>query len=178
MRPGIKSSGLTGPRDCRYRPGRISANRRICRAKIGTCFGAWDGVATWAMGAGAGAGADNGARETDSDPRTDRIGKTGSGSRTAAELAAEIVQEPAAWSAGALLRPVVQDMALPVCSYVGGWGELAYHAQLGRLREATGVTEVAFIPRLSVTLSDPDIRASLEVLGCSAADILAACGEK
>jgi len=99
------------------------------------------------------------------------------GSRTAVELAAEIAQEPEAWSAGALLRPVVQDMALPVCAYVGGWGELAYHAQLGRLREAAGVAEVAFIPRLSVTLSDPDVRASLEILGCSAADVLAARGE-
>jgi len=100
-----------------------------------------------------------------------------SGSRTAAELAAEIAQEPEAWSAGALLRPVVQDLALPVCAYVGGWGELAYHAQLGRLRETTGVAESAFVPRLSITLSDPDVRASLETLGHSLVDVLAARGE-
>jgi bacillithiol biosynthesis cysteine-adding enzyme BshC len=100
-----------------------------------------------------------------------------SGSRTAAELAAEIVQEPEAWSAGALLRPLVQDAALPVCAYVGGWGELAYQAQLGQLRKSAGVPETAFIPRLSVSLTDSDIRASLETLGCSVADILEAKGE-
>jgi len=100
-----------------------------------------------------------------------------SGSRTAAELAAEIVQEPEAFSAGALLRPLVQDMALPVCAYVGGWGELAYQAQLGRLRETAGVPVTAFLPRLSVSLTDPELRASLETLGCSVADILEAGGE-
>ena len=99
------------------------------------------------------------------------------GSRTAAELAAEIVQEPEAWSAGALLRPLVQDAALPVCAYVGGWGELAYQAQLGQLRKTAGVPETAFIPRISISLTDSDVRASLETLGCSVADILEAKGD-
>ena len=98
------------------------------------------------------------------------------GSRTAAELAAEITQEPAAFSAGALLRPLAQDIALPVCAYVGGWGELGYHSQLGALREAAGLTETAFVPRLSVTLSDDETRASLSALGCSVADIITARG--
>jgi bacillithiol biosynthesis cysteine-adding enzyme BshC len=99
------------------------------------------------------------------------------GSRTAAELAAEILQEPESFSAGALLRPLAQDIALPVCAYIGGWGELAYHAQLGALREATGVTESSFVPRLSITLSDEEVRSSLQTLGCSVADIIAARGE-
>ena len=100
-----------------------------------------------------------------------------SGSRTAAELAAEIVQEPEAYSAGALLRPLAQDIALPVCAYVGGWGELAYQAQLGRLREASGAPVTAFLPRLSISLTDPETRASLETLECTVADILSAKGE-
>ena len=100
-----------------------------------------------------------------------------SGSRTAAELAAEILQEPESFSAGALLRPLAQDIALPVCAYIGGWGELAYHAQLGALREATRVTESSFVPRLSITLSDEEVRSSLQTLGCSVADIIAAKGE-
>jgi len=99
------------------------------------------------------------------------------GSRTAAELAAEIVQEPGAWSAGALLRPLAQDLELPVCAYVGGWGEFAYHAQLGQLRKAAGVPETAFVSRLSVSLTDPDVRASLEALQCSVSDLLEAGGE-
>ena len=99
------------------------------------------------------------------------------GSRTAAELAAEIAQEPAAWSAGALLRPVVQDLALPVCATIGGWGEFAYHAQLGQLRLSAGLPPSSFVPRLSLTLSDPDTRTSLAAIDCSVADILNARGE-
>jgi uncharacterized protein YllA (UPF0747 family) len=59
-----------------------------------------------------------------------------SGSRTGDELAAEILQRPLDWSPGALLRPLAQDAVLPVAAYVGGFGELAYHAQLGPLRDA------------------------------------------
>ena len=86
------------------------------------------------------------------------------GSRTPAELAAEIVQDPLDWSAGALLRPIAQDIALPVAAYVGGWGELAYHAQLPVLRKAAGAPLTAFLPRLSVTLVEPNVAASLEAL--------------
>lgn len=84
------------------------------------------------------------------------------GSRTPAELAAEIVQEPEAWSAGALLRPVVQDAVLPTCAYVGGAGELAYHAQLGPLRDAVDVPRLPFAPRISCTLVDDETRFALE----------------
>ena len=99
------------------------------------------------------------------------------GSRTAAELAAEITQGPDNYSAGALLRPIVQDTVLPVCATIGGWGELAYHAQLGQLRLSAGLPAAAFVPRLSITLSDPATRASLEALGRTVADTLRARGE-
>src|SRR5207344_2072434 len=87
------------------------------------------------------------------------------GARTAVELAAEIVQEPLAWSAGALLRPVVQDLVLPTAAYVGGWGELDYHAQLGPLRALAGAPATPFVPRLSATLVDAAARESLGKLG-------------
>jgi len=99
-----------------------------------------------------------------------------SGSRTAAELAAEIVQAPLEWSPGALLRPVVQDMALPVAAYVGGWGELSYHAQLPPLRDRAGVPRTPFVPRLSATLVDPEAEVSLEKLSLTARDALLARG--
>lgn len=86
------------------------------------------------------------------------------GSRTGAELAAEIVQEPLSWSPGALLRPIVQDLCLPVAAYVGGWGELAYHAELGDLRAHVGAPNTPFVPRVSCTLVDPECRASLAKL--------------
>ncbi len=94
------------------------------------------------------------------------------GSRTPSELAAEIVQSPANWSAGALLRPLVQDLALPVAAYVGGWGELAYHAELPPLRAAVGAPATPFVPRLSATLVDEASRASLGRLEVDALTVL------
>ncbi len=99
-----------------------------------------------------------------------------SGSRTGAELAAEILQTPEAFSAGALLRPLVQDVVLPVAAYVGGWGELHYHAELPALREETGVARTPFIPRLSATLVDPPTRLALQKLGIDVSGVLAARG--
>jgi uncharacterized protein YllA (UPF0747 family) len=90
------------------------------------------------------------------------------GSRTGAELAAEIVQDPLSWSPGALLRPIVQDLCLPVAAYVGGWGELAYHAELGDLRVRVGAPATPFVPRVSCTLVDPECRVSLARLGLEA----------
>ncbi|MCY2959813.1 MAG: bacillithiol biosynthesis cysteine-adding enzyme BshC [Planctomycetota bacterium] len=98
------------------------------------------------------------------------------GSRSGDELAAEIVQDPANWSPGALLRPIVQDLALPVAAYVGGGGELAYHAELGALRAAVGAPRTPFVPRVSVTLVDGRVRFALERLEASVADILRARG--
>jgi bacillithiol biosynthesis cysteine-adding enzyme BshC len=99
------------------------------------------------------------------------------GSRNGAELAAEMLQEPQAWSPGALLRPLVQDLCLPVAAYVGGWGELAYHAQLAPLRRAAAVPSVPFVPRWSCTLVDAETRHALERLGIDAKDALEAGGD-
>ena len=98
------------------------------------------------------------------------------GSRTGSELAAEIIQEPEAWSAGALLRPLAQDLALPVVAYVGGWGELRYHAQLPPLRARAGVPRTMFVPRLSATVVDPAARTSLERLDVTIDEALRARG--
>lgn len=99
------------------------------------------------------------------------------GSRTPAELAAEMVQDPGSWSAAALTRPLVQDLVFPTCAYVGGWGELAYHAQLTPLRDRCDVPRTPFVPRVSCTLVDDDVRASLERLGAGLREVLAARGE-
>jgi bacillithiol biosynthesis cysteine-adding enzyme BshC len=98
------------------------------------------------------------------------------GSRNALELAALIVQEPEAWSAGALLRPLVQDLALPVAAYVGGSGELAYHAELCALRSAAGVPLTPFIPRLSCSLVDGGTRFALRRLEASVREVIDARG--
>jgi len=98
------------------------------------------------------------------------------GSRTRAELAAEIVQTPQAWSPGALLRPVVQDLVLPTAAYVGGFGELAYHAQLVELRAAAGAPNTVFVPRPSLTLLDPETRLALRRAEADVAGVLRARG--
>lgn len=86
------------------------------------------------------------------------------GSRSRDELMAEILQDPLDWSPGALLRPIAQDMVLPTLVYVGGFGELAYHAQLPLLRERMNLPRLCFAPRLSATLTDPALRLALEIL--------------
>lgn len=99
------------------------------------------------------------------------------GSRTTAELLAEFVQDPLAWSPGALLRPLVQDLCLPVAAYIGGAGELAYHAQLAELRLAANVPATPFVQRVSITIVDPETRQALTKVEASVADVLRARGE-
>ena len=99
-----------------------------------------------------------------------------SGSRTGAELEAEIVQAPLDWSPGALLRPLVQDACLPVAAYIGGFGELAYHAELAQLRASLGAPQTPFVPRISCTLCDPECRLALKKLGRDMSSVLRARG--
>ena len=84
------------------------------------------------------------------------------GSRTRSELAAEIVQEPGAWHAGELLRPLVRETVLPVAACVGDDEELTAHLILGELRKLLGAPTPAFVPRVSVTGIDGDGVDSLE----------------
>ena len=58
-----------------------------------------------------------------------------------------------------------QDLCLPVAAYVGGCGELAYHAQLAPLRAPSGAPLTPFVPRISCTLVEPEVRVSLAQLG-------------
>ena len=99
------------------------------------------------------------------------------GSRTHAELGAQIVGDPQQWSAGALLRPIVQDAVFPTCAYVGGYGELGYHAQLGPARDAAGQPRTPFLARVSLTLVDDDTRYALERVEASVEEVLRAKGE-
>lgn len=98
------------------------------------------------------------------------------GSRTCAELAAEIVDAPANWSAGALLRPIAQDLALPAAAYVGGWAELGYQSQLVPLRRAVGAPLTPLVPRFSCTLVEPDVAGSLDKLELDVGGVIAMRG--
>ncbi len=99
------------------------------------------------------------------------------GSRSPAELAAEIVAEPGAWSPGALFRPLVQDLVFPVAATIGGFGELAYHAGLDALRRARNVPRTPFVPRISCTLVEPETDAAMKVLATDTLEVLRHKGE-
>jgi uncharacterized protein YllA (UPF0747 family) len=70
----------------------------------------------------------------------------------------------------------VQDLVLPVCAYVGGFGELAYHIELGDLRDTCSAPRTTFVPRISATLVDPECRLALKRLEVDVATILRARG--
>lgn len=99
------------------------------------------------------------------------------GSRTHAELGSQIVGAPNEWSAGALLRPIVQDAVFPTCAYVGGYGELGYHAQLGPARDAADQPRTPFLARVSLTIIDDDTRYALHRVEASVEEVLNAKGE-
>jgi bacillithiol biosynthesis cysteine-adding enzyme BshC len=81
---------------------------------------------------------------------------------TRAEAQAAIEREPAAWSPGALLRPLAQDLILPTAAYVGGPAEIAYHAQIGPSYAHFGIPRPALLPRPSLTLVEPSQARVLE----------------
>jgi bacillithiol biosynthesis cysteine-adding enzyme BshC len=82
-----------------------------------------------------------------------------------AEAVKWLEREPSAWSANALLRPVVQDALLPTAAYVGGPAEIAYHAQIGPAYAHFGVPRPALFPRPAATLVEPSQARALEAEG-------------
>ena len=93
------------------------------------------------------------------------------------ELADRVRAHPDEWTPGALLRPLVQDGALPCAAYIGGFGELRYHGQLMPARRATGLPVTGFVPRVSMTWVDTEALASLQKTGLRAQEVLAGGGE-
>jgi uncharacterized protein YllA (UPF0747 family) len=76
--------------------------------------------------------------------------------------------EPDSISPGAALRPALQQAALPAAWFVAGPNELHYHAFLGPLYDCLQVARPRLVPRHSVTLVFPWIRAGLERWGMRA----------
>jgi bacillithiol biosynthesis cysteine-adding enzyme BshC len=74
---------------------------------------------------------------------------------TVEEALRRLEADPAPWSPGALLRPLVQDALLPTAAYVGGPAEIAYHAQITSSYAHFGIPRPALLPRPSLTLVEP-----------------------
>lgn len=87
------------------------------------------------------------------------------------EALARLEREPAAWSPGALLRPLAQDFMLPTIAYIGGPAEIAYHAQIGPSYAHFGIERPALIPRPSFTLVESAAGRTLENEGLRVTDL-------
>ncbi|MBI1293079.1 bacillithiol biosynthesis cysteine-adding enzyme BshC [bacterium] len=83
------------------------------------------------------------------------------------ELLTLLRSEPGRFSPNAILRPLVQDSALPTVAYVGGPGEILYHAQLAPLYAQFGVHRAALLPRPNLFLLDTKSTKALQKLGLS-----------
>ena len=89
-----------------------------------------------------------------------------------ANLVDLIEQHPEYISPKAALRPIYQDFVLPTIAYVGGPGELEYHAQIAPFYAAFELPAPSFFPRLTVTLADHKTLRNLEKLNLSAEYVL------
>ncbi len=99
------------------------------------------------------------------------------GSRTRAELAAELVQAPADWHPAHLLESVARGLVLPVLAEVGGARELERHLLFHGARTAFDWPRPSFVPRLQATLVDGPCVESLERLELSVQHVLRCKGE-
>jgi bacillithiol synthase len=78
------------------------------------------------------------------------------------ELRDRLANEPEAFSANVVLRPILEDSLLPTLAYVAGPGETAYYAQLRGIYQLFGVPMPVVYPRVSATLIEPAVRRVLE----------------
>jgi bacillithiol biosynthesis cysteine-adding enzyme BshC len=77
----------------------------------------------------------------------------------ASVLLRELSEQPATFSPGVLLRPIVQDSLFPTACYVAGPNELAYLGQLHGIYNHFGVPMPLMYPRASATVLDaPSLR--------------------
>lgn len=89
------------------------------------------------------------------------------------EAAAAIRQAPERFSAGAVLRAVCQDGALPIVATIGGPSELAYLWQAVAVAAAVGVRSSARWPRISATFVGPPVARALAAAGLGAREAFA-----
>ncbi len=76
------------------------------------------------------------------------------GAPTPLRLALE--HDPASVAGNVVLRPLVQDLLLPVLASVVGASEIGYLHEIHGLRALLGVPSPAVVPRLALTLLEPE----------------------
>lgn len=83
-----------------------------------------------------------------------------------------LATQPENLAPNVMLRPLVQDLLLPVIAHVIGPSELGYLLELREVRRSLDVPEPALIPRLSMTTFDSSAWHSAERLGLEASDVV------
>ncbi len=97
-------------------------------------------------------------------------------SMSSEEFFTAVCGNPEAVSPDVVLRPVLQDMVLPVIAMLGGPGEISYMAQLGRVYRLFDMELPVVFPRLNLTLLEPAEERLLEKYGLGVTTIAAAGG--
>ncbi len=92
---------------------------------------------------------------------------------TRAELSRIAASEPARFSPGVMLRPVVQDHLFPTVCYFGGGAEIAYFAQNSEVYRILDRPVTTIIHRQSFTLVEPKHARTLEKYDLSFKDLFA-----
>jgi len=90
------------------------------------------------------------------------------------ELLDLLDKEPASFSCGALLRPLIQDYLLPSLTTVGGPAEVGYFAQLGPLSKWLGGETPRILLRFQGTLLAGEGRQAWKELGLDGGSLAAA----
>ncbi|HEX6835108.1 MAG TPA: bacillithiol biosynthesis cysteine-adding enzyme BshC, partial [Polyangia bacterium] len=83
--------------------------------------------------------------------------------------AADVAGHPLAFSASALLRPIVQDALFPTAAYVGGPAEVSYFGQSSALHDLFELPVPLLCPRARFRLVDARTRERLDKLGVAPA---------
>lgn len=80
----------------------------------------------------------------------------------------KMADEEACFSNNVVTRPMMQDLVLPVLSFVGGPGELAYWATLKNGFEVLGMKIPVFTPRMNITYVTRETANNLALIGLTA----------
>jgi len=80
--------------------------------------------------------------------------------------------DPASVAGNVVLRPLVQDLLLPVMASVAGASEIGYLHEIHGLRALLGVPSPAVVPRLALTLLEPEAWEGVQRLDLPLPDLI------
>lgn len=87
------------------------------------------------------------------------------GKWTLAELTGIALNSPHLLSPNVVLRPVAQDILLPIMAYVGGPGEISYYALYRDIYPLFGQSMPIIYPRINITLVERGVAKNMEAYG-------------